>query len=168
MKKLLDILSVIMIAVALFLIITHFGRVVNPYNKRDTITIVSIDTVYDTIAITKTKLKEIERTVLRTDTIKADTVLTYEQKHFQDSLDLGKCNAVLDVFASGVDVALDSVKISAEIPTITKTIEKTIYQPQPKKFKDRLFIAPSVGVGYGLINHKADVYVGVSAGIKLF
>lgn len=35
-----------------------------------------------------------------------------------------------------------------------------------ENFKDRFYIGPSVGIGYGIFNKKPDVYVGISAGFK--
>lgn len=123
----------------------------------------------DTVQVMLTRWKEKETKITDTIEIQRDTVLLREAKRYQDSLILDSGKVKLDVFLSGVDARLDSTRITAEIPTLTieKTIEKEIYIKQPKRFKDRLFVAPSVGVGYGLINNKADVYIGVSAGIKL-
>jgi hypothetical protein len=168
MKKLINVLAILLIATLIFLC---YGRSDNNVNVgRDTVTLVRRDTLRDTIRLTRTDIKEISREVVRLDTILKDTVLAYEHKHFQDTFEIGQNKAIVDIFTTGVDTRLDSMKIDARIEnyetttitTITNTVERK------KKFKDRLFLAPSVGAGYGLTTNKADIYVGVSAGIKLW
>lgn len=125
--------------------------------------------IHDTIRFQETIEKPIlkERIITMVDTVKADTVLTYESKHFTDTLNLGGSSAVLDAFVSGVDCRLDSAKISAEIPTLTTVIEKTQYVEKKKRFIDRFHVGPSVGVGYGLINKKPDLYVGLALTVEI-
>lgn len=170
MKKLINVLAILLIATLIFICYGRTNR--NVLVSHDSVTVVVRDTLRDTVRLTRTDIKEIvkDREVVRLDTVLKDTVLAYEHKHFQESLDLGHGNAVLDVFTTGVDTRLDSLKIDAKIEnyetttitTITNTVERK------KRFKDRLFLAPSVGAGYGLTTNKADIYVGVSAGIKLW
>ena len=85
-----------------------------------------------------------------------------EAKRYEDSLILDSGKVKLDVFISGVDARLDSTKIRAEIPTLTieKTIEKTIYKDKTSHF----YYGPTIGVGFGLVNRKFDIYAGVSVG----
>lgn len=163
MKKIVNALGIIMVAVSLFLIITHIGRG-KPSLEGDTITVVTKDTVYDTITLTKTKLKEIERTVLKTDTLftdRGDTVTLHtEAKTFKDTLCSNADTAILQVHTRGIDVSIDSVNLELrkqkELTTITKIITK----------KQHFFWGPTVGVGYGVVNNKPDVFIGVSVGYR--
>lgn len=170
MKKLINVLAILLIATLIFICYGRTNR--NVPVSHDTVSVVVRDTLRDTVRLTRTDIKEIvkDREVVKLDTVLKDTVLAYEHRHFQDSLDLGQNKAIVDVFTTGVDTRLDSLKIDARIEnyetttitTITNTVERK------KRFKDRLFLAPSVGAGYGLTTNKADIYVGVSAGIKLW
>lgn len=116
----------------------------------------------DTVQVTLTKWKEKETKVIDTIEIARDTVLLREAKRYEDSLILDSGKVKLDVFISGVDARLDSTKIRAEIPTLTieKTIEKTIYKDKTSHF----YYGPTIGVGFGLVNRKFDIYAGVSVG----
>lgn len=72
------------------------------------------------------------------------------QKRYDDSL--------YTAWVSGFEPALDSIRLHLpEVNTLT-TVTKTITKPA-KRFS----IGPSVGVGFGLVNQKADVFVGVTA-----
>lgn len=132
----------------------------------DTITLERTDTIIDTIRVTETrwKTKEIikERRITDTIQIQKDTTLYREHKHYQDTLNLGDGKVKLDVYLSGVDPTLDSTKIEAKIPHYNTTIENVITKTVTKK--KHFIYAPTVGVGYGLVNHKPDVFVGFSVG----
>lgn len=53
---------------------------------------------------------------------------------------------------------MDSIRVRFKTPIITNTqtitVEKTVYK------KKHWNVSPQVGVGYGFINRKPDVYVG--------
>lgn len=172
-KRIINVLAVLVIATLLFMNYNGYTNS-NVLISNDTVTLVRRDTLRDTIRVENThwKTKEItkERRVVDTIKVEKDTVLTRESKHYQDTLVFGQNKAILDVFLSGVDPTLDSTKIEAHTANYETIVETTITNTieRKKRFKDRLFVAPSVGVGYGLINNKADVYVGISAGIKIW
>lgn len=69
------------------------------------------------------------------------------QKRYEDSL--------YTAWVSGFHPNLDSIRLHT--PEITTTITK--YVEKPAK---RLAIGPSVGVGYGIINRKPDIYIGAT------
>ena len=83
-----------------------------------------------------------------TVTDSALVALPVEQKRYDDSL--------YTAWVSGYRPALDSIAL--HIPEVTTTITKTIVTPAP-----RFAVGPSVGIGYGIINRKPDVFVGVTA-----
>ena len=75
------------------------------------------------------------------------------QKRYEDSL--------YTAWVSGFEPNLDSIRLYQ--PTITETITKTIVKPSP------LFsVGIQAGGGYGIINRKPDIYVGVGAQINLW
>ena len=139
---------------------TNMGRP----NVYDTVILERTESILqiDTVQVMLTKWKEKETKITDTIEIQRDTILLREAKRYQDSLILDSGKIKLDVFLSGVDARLDSTKITAEIPTLTieKTIKKTIYKDKTRHF----FYGPTIGAGFGIINRKADVYVGVSVG----
>lgn len=122
--------------------------------KTDTITnvIERVDTVY--------RPKPVETTIIRTDTIKADTILTYESKRYNVPVASDSINGEIEAVVSGVDVALDTInwRLSFPVRTVTNTIttEKVIKQ------KTHLNWGVGVGAGYGLINRQPDIFVGFS------
>lgn len=72
------------------------------------------------------------------------------QKRYDDSL--------YTAWVSGFEPNLDSILIHQREITNTITITNTIVRPA-----SRFAIGPSVGLGYGVLNKKADVFVGVNA-----
>lgn len=120
--------------------------------KTDTITnvIERVDTVY--------KPKPVETTIIRTDTIKADTVLTYESKKYNIPVSTDSVSGEIEAVVSGVDAQLDTInwRLSFPIRTVTNTIETERIVTK----KTHLNWGVTVGAGYGLINRKPDVYIG--------
>lgn len=119
-------------------------------------------TITDTVFTPKYVIKKKVDTVY---TKGGDTLqLVTEQKMYEKSLVSGKDTADLQLYVSGIDTALDSLKMRLRTHTVTNTVEITKYVKEKKRF----YIAPSVGVGYGIFNRKPDIYVGVSVGINLW
>lgn len=75
------------------------------------------------------------------------------QKRYEDSL--------YTAWVSGFEPNLDSIRLYQ--PTITETITKTIATPAPL-----ITFGIQAGGGYGVINRKPDIYVGVGAQINLW
>lgn len=131
----------------------------------------------DTITITDTMWKDttiIEKEFIPKEVIKrkvdtlylenGDTMtLTTEQKKYEKSIVSDKDTADVEIYVTGINTALDSLKMRLKTHTITNTVEITKIVKEKKRF----YIAPSVGVGYGFINKKPDVFIGVSFGVNL-
>ena len=82
-----------------------------------------------------------------------DVPVPIYQKRYDDSL--------YTAWVSGYEPNLDSIDI--RLPTITETVTKTIVKPSP------LFtFGIQAGAGYGVINRKPDIYVGVGAQVNLW
>ena len=76
-----------------------------------------------------------------------------QQKRYDDSL--------YTAWVSGYEPALDSIDLC--IPTVTNTITKTIIKSAP-----RVSVGIQVGAGYGVVNRKADIFVGIGAQYRLW
>lgn len=124
--------------------------------KNDTIFIHSIDT------LTIEKKDIIFKDVIVLDTIYiSDTSLIVEQKVFEDSLST--------IYISGVNPELDSIYYRIPRDTLKIEIEKIqTVKEKDNFFKNRFVVTAGVYAGYGLINRKPDVYVGLGFGIRLY
>lgn len=95
-----------------------------------------------------------KRDTLR-DTIRdsIDIPVPIYQKRYEDSL--------YTAWVSGFEPKLDSIDL--RLPTITETVTKTIVKPSP------LFsVGIQAGAGYGIINRKPDIYIGVGWQLNLW
>lgn len=131
--------------------------------QRDTITITRTDTIYDTIQITKWYPKPVKEEVIKHDTIKGDTVLERERKVYTDTIKSELDTISIEAEVEGIDVQLNYLKAQLKKGNITTTQTQTITNTITKK-KKGLIITPNVSVGYGLLNKKMDIYVGVGIG----
>ena len=122
-------------------------------------TVVEMDTTIivknDTIVINKPI--ELEKTIIKYDTITKDTILTYEQKTYGDS------NYV--AYVSGYSPRLDSINIFCKDTTRTITITNEVEKKQSWASK-HLGWGITLGGGYGLVNQRFDLFVGVGGIIR--
>jgi hypothetical protein len=130
---------------------------------QDTLIIHSVDTVYHDTIIQKNNYIPYEIIKLRIDTVR-DTILTFEQKIYNDTLVNEKDTLFQRLFISGADVKLDSTKADWKKHTeiITNTVIKLVEKPK-KIFEFK----PQVGFGYGVFNKKPDMYIGFGVSIEL-
>lgn len=82
-----------------------------------------------------------------------DVPIPIYQKRYDDSL--------YTAWVSGYDPNLDSINL--RLPTITETVTKTIVKPSPL-----ITFGIQAGAGYGFINHRPDIFVGVGAQLNLW
>lgn len=141
--------------------------------ETDTIFTTKTDTVFkeDTIRIVEPKPKIIVKTKVDTVYSKSgeEIHLVEENKLYQDTIISDKDTAELKVFTSGINTKINAIQLNLKKSEVikTNTIEVTKFIKEPKKFKDRFHISPQLGVGYGLINKKPDVYVGFGVSYEL-
>lgn len=141
--------------------------------ETDTIYTTKIDTVFkeDTIRIVEPKPKIIVKTKVDTVYSKSgeEIHLVEENKLYQDTIISNKDTAELKVFTSGINTKINAIQLNLKKSEVikTNTIEVTKFIKEPKKFKDRFHLSPQVGVGYGLINKKPDVYVGFGVSFEI-
>ena len=156
-KHIIISLSIGLIAGMLFCVVLRFchhidnGDSPKTVVERDTTIIVKNDTILINNPI------ELEKTIVRYDTIKKDTILTLEQKTYGDS------NYV--AYVSGYSPRLDSINIFCKDTTRTITITNEVEKKQSWASK-HLGWGITLGGGYGLLNQKFDLFVGVGGIIR--
>lgn len=142
--------------------------------KTDTVFTTKTDTLWkDTTIIEK---EFVPKTIvkIKTDTLfkaNGDTIqLITESKRFDKSIVSGKDTADVEIYTSGINTSLDSLKMRFKThrEIVTNTVEVTKYVKERKRFIDRFHIQPQVGVGYGVLNKKFDTYVGVGIGFDIW
>ena len=145
----------------------------NNTQKTDTVFSTKTDTLWkDTTIIEK---EFVPKTIvkIKTDTLfkeNGDTIqLTTESKSFYKSIVSDKDTADVEIYTSGINTSLDSLKMRLKThrEIVTNTVEVTKYVKERKRFIDRFHIQPQVGVGYGVFNKKFDTYLGVGIGFDL-
>ena len=145
----------------------------NNTQKTDTVFSTKTDTLWkDTTIIEK---EFVPKTIvkIKTDTLfkaNGDTIqLITESKRFDKSIVSDKDTADVEIYTSGINTSLDSLKMRFKThrEIVTNTVEVTKYVKESKRFIDRFHIQPQVGVGYGVLNKKFDTYVGVGIGFDL-
>lgn len=146
----------------------------NNTQKTDTVFSTKTDTLWkDTTIIEK---EFVPKTIvkIKTDTLfkaNGDTIqLITESKRFDKTILSGKDTADVQVYTSGINTSLDSLKMRLKThkEVITNTVEITKYVEKKKTFWNRFHIQPQVGVGYGVFNKNIDAYVGVGIGFDIW
>lgn len=163
------IISIILCSIIFGIFGYYCGSKPPKIEKIDTVTVT--DTFWqDTTIIEKEFVPKyiVKKKVDTVYTKDGDTLnLVTEQKRYEKSLVSGKDTCDLQIYVTGVNTSLDSLKMRLRTHTITNTIEITKYVERKKAFKDRFHIQPQVGVGYGLFNKKVDAYVGIGLGVDI-
>ena len=173
MMKKTSLFILLLLLYVLILFVNYKAFNDNEFEKTDTIFTTKTDTVFkeDTIRIVEPKPKIIVKT--RVDTVYSksgeEIHLVEENKLYQDTIVSNKDTAELKVFTSGINTKINAIQLNLKKSEVikTNTIEVTKFIKEPKKFKDRFHISPQLGVGYGLINKKPDVYVGFGVSYEL-
>lgn len=125
-----------------------------PVVKYQTKTEIKTDTIYKEII----KPKYLTETIIRTDTIKADTAVNYVQREYYTNINTDTITGQIKAVVSGFNPSLDTLQYNLHIPT--RTITNTM-EIQTTKYKQKHWnFTVGIGAGYGLINRKADVFVG--------
>lgn len=125
-----------------------------PVIKYQTKTEIKTDTIYKEII----KPKYLTETIIRTDTIKADTAVNFVQREYYTTINTDTITGQIKAVVSGVNPTLDTLQYNLHIPIKTVTNEITV---ERTKYKQKHWnFTVGVGGGYGLINRKADIFVG--------
>lgn len=166
----MTIIPTVICAIALIVLGYYCGKTKTNVKQIDTVTVT--DTCWkDTTIVEKELVPKyiIKKKVDTVYTKQGDTLnLITESKRYDRSLVSDKDTCDLQIYTTGINTALDSLKWRLKTHTVTNTVEIIKYIEKNKTIKDRFHIEPQIGVGYGLINRKVDVYAGVGLGIDLW
>lgn len=142
-----------------------------PQKVIETDTVTVTDTFWKDTTIVEKELVPKYIVKKKVDTVYSkggDTLqLITEQKRYDKSLVSDKDTCDLEIYTSGINTSLDSLKWRLKTHTVTNTIEITKYTEKKRKFKDRFHFAPNVSFGYGLFNKKPDLYVGFGLNVDI-
>ena len=139
----------------------------------------------DTVFTTKTDTLWKDTTIVEKEIVpkyiikkKVDTVYTKEgytlkliteAKMFDKRLIINKDTADLQIYTSGIETSLDSLKMRFKThrEIVTNTVEVTKYVKERKRFIDRFHIGVQAGYGYGFNYKGLEPYVGIGASFDL-
>lgn len=136
---------------------------------QDTITRIERDTFWRDTTIIQTQIKPTYITRIKTDTLiktNGDTLnLITESKRYDRSFVSNKDTADLQIYTTGINTSLDSLKMRLKTHTevITNTVE-IIREKKPKL----ITTSPSVTAGYDPINKQWGVMMGISANLNIW
>lgn len=133
-------------------------EVEKPIIKVETKEVIKYDTIYNTI----TKPTYITETIIRTDTIKADTAVKVVQREYYTEINTDTVRGEIKAIVSGVNPQLDSLHYNFTIPTKTITNEITIERVKYKRSHWNFTVG--IGYGWGITTKKADVFIGGMVG----
>ena len=129
-----------------------------PVIKYQTKTEIKTDTIYKEFI----KPKYLTETIIRTDTIKAHTAVNIVQREYYTTINTDTITGQIKAVVSGVNPTLDTLQYNFHIPIRTVTNEITV---ERTKYKQKHWnFTVGIGGGYGLINRKADIFVGGMVG----
>ena len=139
----------------------------------DTVFTTKTDTLWkDTTIVEKEIVPKyiIKKNVDTVYTKEGDTLsLITESKRFDKRLISNKDTADVQIYTSGIETSLDSLKIRLKTHTdvITNTVEVTKYIQKKKTFWNRFHIGVQAGYGYGFNYKGLEPYVGIGASFDL-
>ena len=171
-------LCVATILVAVCLVVMHYQNKTIQYFKNlieqtDTSATIKRDTIWNSITITETKfvpkyIKELKRDTVYTKD--GNTLeLARESKRFDKRLTIDKDTADIEIYTSGIETSLDSLKLALKTHTdvVTNTATITKYIEKPKTFWKRFHIQPQVTGGYDIINKQFGITAGIGVGFDI-
>ena len=141
--------------------------------KTDTVFTTKTDTLWkDTTIVEKEIVPKyiIKKNVDTVYTKKGDTLnLITEAKRFDKRLISNKDTADVQIYTSGINTSLDSLKMRLKTHTdvITNTVEVKKYIQKKKTFWNRFHIGVQAGYGYGFNYKGLEPYVGIGASFDL-
>ena len=139
----------------------------------DTVFTTKTDTLWkDTTIVEKEIVPKyiIKKNVDTVYTKEGDTLnLITEAKRFDKRLINNKDTAYVQIYTSGIETSIDSLKMRLKTHTdvITNTVEVTKYIQKKKTFWNRFHIGVQAGYGYGFNYKGLEPYVGIGASFDL-
>lgn len=165
-KNILYLIIAALTAVFIGSIISHYSHYKPSVGENKTI--IRYDTVYHTIFKVIEKPKPYKVETIKHDTIyqNRDTsiVLPVTRRYHKDTVFFTENDTmIIETTIVGINPSLERINALLRKRQINQHSQTII----TKKVKQKgFFISPAVGVGYGVINKKPDLYIGVSVGYK--
>lgn len=162
-------LLILLCCLIFFLPYRIHNETIEDMSKSDTVWNYKTDTVYDTLTFEKETLKLKAVDTLKKEKViscKGDTFeLVTEKKKYLDTLYCKGDTAIINASVTGINTSLDSLSIILRKRNFvqTNTIEITNTVVKRKRFH----ISPQLGIGYGILNNKCDIYIGIGIGYDL-
>ena len=141
--------------------------------KTDTVFTTKTDTLWkDTTIVEKEIVPKyiIKKKVDTVYTKEGDTLnLITESKRFDKRLISNKDTADIQIYTSGIETSLDSLKmrLKTHMEIVTNTVEVKKYIQKKKTFWNRFHIGVQAGYGYGFNYKGLEPYVGIGASFDL-
>ena len=141
--------------------------------KTDTVFTTKTDTLWkDTTIVEKEIVPKyiVKKNVDTVYTKEGDTLnLITEAKRFDKMLISNKDTAYVQIYTSGIETSLDSLKMRLKTHSeiVTNTVEVTKYIQKKKTFWNRFHIGVQAGYGYGFNYKGLEPYVGIGASFDL-
>ena len=141
--------------------------------KTDTVLTTKTDTLWKDTTIVEKKIVPkyiVKKTIDTVYTKEGDALnLITEAKRFDKRLISNKDTADLQIYTSGIETSLDSLKMRLKTHTdvITNTVEVKKYIQKKKTFWNRFHIGVQAGYGYGFNYKGLEPYVGIGASFDL-
>ena len=118
-----------------------------------------IETKTDTIYRTISKPTYLTETIIRTDTIKQDSVLPMVRRDYITSINTDSVSGEIKAVVSGYNAVLDTLSYRLTIPT--KTITNTV-ETQITKYKQKHWNwGATAAFGYGITTKRPDLFIGL-------
>ena len=139
----------------------------------DTVLTTKTDTLWkDTTIVEKEIVPKyiVKKNVDTVYTKKGDTLnLITEAKRFDKRLISNKDTADVQIYTSGIETSLDSLKMRFKThrEIVTNTVEVKKYIQKKKTFWNRFHIGVQAGYGYGFNYNGLEPYVGIGASFDL-
>lgn len=113
----------------------------------------------DTVVRNIVQPKYLTQTVIRTDTIKADTAVKIVQREYYTTISTDTITGQIKAVVSGVNPTLDTLKYNLHIPIRTVTNEITVERTKYKQKHWNWGI--TAGFGYGITTKRPDLFIGL-------
>ena len=171
-------LYVATIFVAVCLVVMHYQYKTiqdfkNLIEQTDTSATIKRDTIWRDTLITETQFVPKYIKKLKRDTVytkDGNTLeLARESKRFDKRLTIDKDTADIEIYTSGIETSLDSLKMALKTHTdvVTNTTTITKYIEKQKTFWKRFHIQPQVTSGYDIINKQFGITAGIGVGFDI-
>ena len=168
LERILSVVAILLMTVSWVVMCERSKTPQNP-TKIDTVTVT--DTMWKDTTIIQREIKEKKIKIIKKDTVYTqggDTLqLTTEAKTFEKSIVSDKDTADVQIFTSGINTSLDSLKLRLKTHTVTNTIEITKVVEKKKTFWDRFHIGIQSGYGYAFKSKEFSPYVGIGGSFDL-